>query len=118
MGLGGHSQKFSQIGPKMEKMLLDNLSFPPLNKPFLKIPPGYFAILCPIKNITLISCDFYQLLQEINVIFLIGYKMAKYPGGRYFKNPVDEARTNTHQNTPTQQVSATLRKAHQGVSNH
>ena len=34
-------------------------------------PPWYFAILCPIKNITLISCDFYPLFQESNVIFLV-----------------------------------------------
>ena len=57
---------------------------------FKYLPPGYFAILCPIKNITWISCDFYLLLQEIHVIFLIGRKMAKYLGGRYLKNPVDE----------------------------
>ena len=57
---------------------------------FKYLPPGYFAVLSPTKNITWISCDFLSLLQEIHVIFLVGLKMAKYPGGRYLKKTGDE----------------------------
>ena len=38
-----------------------------------------------------VQTEFLNLDLLFHVIFLIGYKMAKYPGGRYLKNPDEEA---------------------------